>query len=99
MFKDGATALLAVLGGGGVLISAIVGATYWLFKLFSEKWLCGLAQAMDRRAHHRMAQSLPPLGQGLGVPQPKGLGVLAPCLNPPHAQKALSKNSMIPDRL
>jgi hypothetical protein len=33
------------------------------------------------------------------VPQPKGLGVLAPCLNPPHAQKALSKNSMIPDRL
>jgi len=46
-----------------------------------------------------LAQSLPPLGQGLGVPQPKGLGVLAPCLNPPHAQKALSKNSMIPDRL
>src|SRR5258708_37216627 len=32
------------------------------------------------------------LGQGLGVPQPKGLGVLAPGLNPPHAAKALSKN-------
>jgi hypothetical protein len=31
--------------------------------------------------------------------QPKGLGVLAPGLNSPHAQKALSKNSMIPDRL
>src|SRR6267378_1042301 len=40
-----------------------------------------------------------PLGQGLGVPQPKGLGVLAPRLNPPHAEKALSKKSMIPDRL
>jgi hypothetical protein len=36
----------------------------------------------------------------LGVPQPKGLGVLAPRLNPPHAEKALSKKkSMIPDRL
>src|SRR5712671_114068 len=34
--------------------------------------LRGLAQAMDRRAHHRLAQSLPTLGQGLGVPQPKG---------------------------
>jgi hypothetical protein len=31
--------------------------------------------------------------------QPKGLGVLAPGLNSPHAQKPLSKNSMIPDRL
>jgi hypothetical protein len=35
----------------------------------------------------------------LGVPQPTGLGVLAPGLNPPHAAKALSKNIMIPDRL
>jgi len=33
------------------------------------------------------------------VPQPKGLGVLAPRFNPPHAEKALSKNSMISDRL
>ncbi|WP_247320183.1 hypothetical protein, partial [Bradyrhizobium sp. 141] len=31
--------------------------------------------------------------------QPKGIGVLAPRLNPPHAAKALPKNSMIPDRL
>ena len=54
---------------------------------------------MDRRTHHRLAQPLPPFGQGLGVPQPKGLGVLAPSLNPSHAAKALSKNSMIPDRL
>jgi len=34
-----------------------------------SKGLCGLAQAMDRRTHHRLAQPLPPLGQGLGVPQ------------------------------
>src|SRR6476660_5533348 len=54
---------------------------------------------MDRRTHHRVAQPLPPLGQGLGVPEPKGLGVLAPRLYPPHAEKALSKKSMIPDRL
>jgi len=31
---------------------------------------CGLAQAMDCRTHHRVAQPLPPLGQGSGVPQP-----------------------------
>src|SRR6266404_574908 len=64
-----------------------------------RKGLCGLAQAMDRRTHHRLAQPLPPFGQGLGVPQPKGIGVLAPRLNPLHAAKALSKNIMIPDRL
>jgi len=57
------------------------------------------SQAMDRRTHHRVAQPMPPLGRGMGVPQPKGLGVLAPRLNPPHAQKALSKKIMIPDRL
>src|SRR5260370_18100043 len=64
-----------------------------------RKGLCGLAQAMDRRTHHRLAQPLPPLGQGLGVPQPKGLGVLAPRLNPPHADKALPEKTMIPVRL
>ena len=42
-----------------------------------------------RRAHHCLAQSLPPLGQGLGVPQPKSARVLAPRLNPPHAQKTM----------
>jgi hypothetical protein len=33
------------------------------------------------------------------VPKPKGLGVLAPRLNPPHAEKALSKQILISDRL
>jgi hypothetical protein len=52
---------------------------------------------MDRRAHPRVAQTLPQPGQRLGVPQPKGLGVLALGLNPPRAQNALSENITIPD--
>jgi len=52
-----------------------------------------LAQAMDRRTHHRLAQPLPPLGQGLGVPQPKGLGVLAPGLNRLMLRKLCQKTS------
>jgi hypothetical protein len=34
----------------------------------------------------------------LGVPQPKGLGVLAPRLNPPHAQKTLQSGLNSSDR-
>ena len=41
------------------------------------------------RAHHRLAQSLPKTRQGLGELQPQGARVLAPRLNPPHAQKTL----------
>jgi hypothetical protein len=33
------TKLLALLGGGAAVILAMVGAAYWLFKLFSERWL------------------------------------------------------------
>ena len=55
----------------------------------SGQRICGLAQTLDRLAHHCLAQSLPPLGQGLGVPQPKSARVLAPRLNPPHAQKTM----------
>src|SRR5258708_25020762 len=47
------------------------------------------AQTLDRRALHRMAQSLPTARQGLGEPQQKGARVLAPRINPPHAQKTL----------
>jgi hypothetical protein len=47
---------------------------------------CGLRAS---EVHHCVAQPLPPLVQRLGVPQPKGLGVLAPRINPPHAQKTL----------
>ena len=43
--------------------------------------------------------SLPPPGQGLGVPQPKGLGILAPRVNPLYAQKTLQSGLKSPDRL
>jgi hypothetical protein len=33
------------------------------------------------------------------MPQPKGVGVLAPRLNPPHAQKTLQSSLKSPDRL
>src|SRR5258708_21459638 len=57
------------------------------------------AQTMDRRALHRMAQSLPTARQGLGEPQQKGARVLAPRINPPHAQKTLQSGLNSPDRL
>ncbi|WP_315744333.1 MULTISPECIES: hypothetical protein [unclassified Bradyrhizobium] len=31
--------LLALAGGGAVVIAAIAGFSYWIFKVFSEKWL------------------------------------------------------------
>jgi hypothetical protein len=31
--------LLALAGGGAVVIAAVAGFSYWLFRLFSEKWL------------------------------------------------------------
>ena len=46
-------------------------------------------QALDRRAHHCLAQSLPPARQGLGKPQPQCARLPPPRLHPPHAQKAL----------
>jgi hypothetical protein len=49
--------------------------------------ICGLAQTVDRRAHIRLAQSVPQARQGLGKPHSQGASVLAPHLNPPHAQK------------
>src|SRR5712675_1913572 len=60
---------------------------------------CGPAQTLDRRALHRMAQSLPTARQGLGEPQQKGARVLAPRINPPHAQKTLQSGLNSPDRL
>src|SRR5258706_4431864 len=46
-----------------------------------------------------MAQSLQKACQGLGESQPKGSGVLAPRLNPPHAQKTLQSGLKSPDGL
>src|SRR4249919_748952 len=65
----------------------------------SGQRICGLAQTLDRRAHHRVAQSLPKACQGLGESQPKSARVLAPCLNPPHAQKTQQSGLKSPDGL
>ena len=43
--------------------------------------------------------SLPKARQGLGESQPKGARVLAPRLNPPHAQKTLQSSVKSPDGL
>src|SRR4029434_2152700 len=65
----------------------------------SGQRIYGLAQTLDRRAHHCVAQSLPKARQGLGESQPKGARVLAPRLNPSHAQKTLQSNVKSPDGL
>ena len=46
-------------------------------------------QALDRRAHHRVAQSLPRLAKDWGELQSQRPRVLAPRFNPPHATKTL----------
>src|SRR6202011_3692570 len=65
----------------------------------SGQRVCDPSQTLDRRALHRLAQSLPKARQGLGEPQPQGARVLTPRLNPPHAQKTLQSGLNSPDRL
>src|SRR3954465_12159550 len=57
-----------------------------------------LAEALDCRTHHSLAEPLPSAGQGLGVPQPQGARLPALGFHSPDAPKALSLNKMIPDR-
>jgi hypothetical protein len=57
----------------------------------------GLAKTLDRWAHYCVAQSVPEARQGLGESEPKGARVLAPRLNPPHAQKAMQSILKSPD--
>ena len=53
----------------------------------------------ERRTHHSLAEPLPSTGQGLGEPQLQGARLPPPCLDPPHAAKALQSRIMFPDRL
>jgi len=53
----------------------------------------------ERRTHHSLAEPLPSTGQGLGEPQLQGARLPPPCLDPPHAAKALQSRMMFPDRL
>ena len=49
----------------------------------------GAAEALDRGAHHRLAEPLPPPEQGLGVPQPQRTGIPLLGIDPANATKAL----------
>jgi hypothetical protein len=46
----------------------------------------------------RMAQSMSPIGEGLGVSRSKGPCIPAPRLNPAHAAKAMHSNIMFADK-
>ena len=52
-----------------------------------------------RRAHHRLAQSMPTVGQGLGMPEPLCTRLPALGLRSHHAPKTLPKHQMISDGL
>src|SRR3954463_7200489 len=64
----------------------------------SGQGLRRLAETLDCRTHHSLAEPLPSAGQGLGVPQPQGARLPALGFHSPDAPKALSLNKMIPDR-
>ena len=55
--------------------------------------ICCPAQTLDRRTHACLAQSLSQARQGLGEPQSKGAGVLAPRLVPFCVTSAWHQNT------
>ena len=57
------------------------------------------ADALGRRAHLGVAQSLPPPRQGLREPQPQCVGIPPTCVNPPNAAKALQSSINFSDGL
>src|SRR3979490_477950 len=86
--------------GGALVMATLCGTFPSLKMLFVDDAYKGpkFAQARDRGAPHWLAHPLPPPSQGLGVLQPKGLGILAPRLNTLHAQKTLQSGLKSPDR-
>jgi hypothetical protein len=61
------------------------------FVVLPKRWIV--------ETHHSLAEPLPSTGQGLGEPQLQGARLPPPCLDPPHAAKALQSRMMFPDRL
>ena len=59
----------------------------------------GVAEALDRGAHDRLAQPVPALEQGLGVPEPERARIPPLGVNPADAATPSSKPNMILDRL
>ncbi len=61
------------------------------FAVLPERWGCG--------TDFRLAQSLPPIGQGLGKPDPQRRGIHPARLNSANAAKALQPQVNFPDGL
>src|SRR5712664_2577534 len=101
--------------GGVLVMATLFGMFPFLKTLFADSGYQGpkFAKALAKVLPHLnieivkrsdqvsgfLAQSLPKARQGLGESQPKGARVLAPRLNPPHAQKTLQSSLKSPDRL
>ena len=58
-----------------------------------------IAQTLGGRENARLAESLPPLEQGLGEPQSQGEGISNDGIHPLHGQEAMPGLAMFPDRL
>ena len=58
-----------------------------------------LPKTLDRRANYRLARTMQKVGEGLGMPQPKGPRIPQTRLHSPHAAKAMQSQMMFPDRL
>jgi len=61
MTEDFSSLILAVvgyLGGAAVILGALAGFAYWLFKLFSEKWLAAKFEMQMVQHRHLQAQEL-----------------------------------------
>ena len=50
-----------------------------------------LTQTLGGRAHHRLAEPVPPPGKGLGMPEPQRTSIPTQGLCSPDAERALSK--------
>src|SRR6478736_330678 len=65
----------------------------------SREGLHRLTQAMGRRAHVRVAWTMPAPGQGLGKSQPPRPRIPTSRVDQAHAEKAMQSNMIFPDRL
>jgi hypothetical protein len=55
--KQTATDVLALVGGGVAVVAGTVALAYWLFKLFSEKWLTAkFDERLAAYKHHQQKE-------------------------------------------
>src|SRR5207342_2974858 len=67
--------------------------------LRSGQRIRAVAQALDRRTYNRLAQPLPPTGQGLGKSQSQRSCFPQTRFHPPHVTKAMQSLIKSPDGL